>query len=168
MLSTAMPRRLAIAAAAIFILAFGVWWYSPEERVKRRLHAMIQAAQVPASMGDLSRGTRGNALAKFLAPRVEIVAPDSVRDELPDGIARNSAAALYSGLARWVREVTLGEAEITSIQVADDLAEVDFKVDALVQLSSRRPVDGTLIARSRWIKHPDHGWVMERIEWREE
>lgn len=160
-----MSRRVIVITAMLALIAFGAWWFSPAERIKRRVHAMIDAAAVPATMGNLSRSTRGHDVAKFFAPSLEIVSSDSLRDDVPAEIRRDEAASLYAGVARHVREVSLVDPEITRLDIAGDSAEVDFIVDAIVQLSNRRPIDGMLHTRTRWTRDPEHGWVMARIEW---
>lgn len=162
-----MSRRILLSVIAILLVAFGMWWFSPAEQVKRRVLGLIDSAAVPSSMGTLSRVTRGEDVAKFFAPRLEIGSSDSLKNDVPNEIHRENAASLYTGVARYVREVSLVDPEITRLEISGDRAEVDFRVDAIVQLSSRRPIDGILLVQSHWIKHPEFGWVMDKVEWQE-
>lgn len=128
---------------------------------------MIQTANVPSSMGDLARKTRGTNLADYLAPQLEISEPEKIDDRIPRRISRDSAAATYTYAATAARQISLQDLEIDEIEFDDTEATVKFRLDAIVELPTRTPVNGILHVISIWEDRPNEGWRLKSLAWEE-
>jgi hypothetical protein len=160
-------KRLLVSAAAILALgALAIWWFSPERVLKRRIAGFIDTANVPGSMSDLARGARGNHLADYFADRITVDSPDDLDDEVGQEFTRDEAAATYSMVASYCREISITRLAFTGIAIEGDAALVHFTADAIVELPQRRPVDGLITVESHWRK-TDGGWLLESFQWTE-
>ncbi len=73
-----MLRRLLVPILLV-LLAFGVymWWRNqPERVVARRVESLFEAANVPADMSNIGRGTCGSAIEPYLAKNITFEGPD--------------------------------------------------------------------------------------------
>lgn len=160
-------KRLPWILGAAVLLALGLWWFSPTQKMKRRVTGMIETANVPPGMPDIARNTRGPNLEKYLAKRLTVAVPDALDDRVPGSLKRDSAVAYYSLAARGVRQISLEDLEIEEIIFEGDDATVRFQVDAIVELPGSTPVNGILHVDSRWQRDPEEGWRMRSVSWEE-
>lgn len=159
-------KCIAVPVVVLVLAGFAFWWFSPTQVLKRRTAGFIDTARVPVSMSDLGRSARGRHLADYLAPRIEVESPENLAHEVGRTFTRDEAAALYSGVARYCREVSITKLGFVSVGFKDDKARVAFTADAIVELPNRRPVDGLVSVESRWRK-VDGDWLLEAFEWTE-
>jgi hypothetical protein len=159
-------KRVAIPAIVLILAGLAFWWFSPTQVLKRRTASFIDTARVPVSMSDLGRSARGRHLADYFAPSIEVESPENLAHEVGRTFTRDEAAALYSGVARYCREVSITDLEFVSVGSKNDEARVVFTADTIVDLPNRRPVDGLVTVESRWRK-VDGDWLLEAFEWTE-
>lgn len=164
-------KRIAFPTLVVVLLlllaGLAVWWFSPTEVVKRRVASFFSTAEVPATMSDIGRGARGTKVATYLAQSVTLNSPESVADEVGSTFSRDRASVMYAGVARFCREITFTDLEFTRVEITADAATVSFRIDTLVELPGRRPVDGIVVADSLWRKI-DGDWLLESMRWTEE
>ena len=161
-----VKRILSIALPLIVAALFAVWWFSPEKVVKRRVDSMLSTAEVPSSMSEVGRGARGRNLAKFLDEQVSFRPPEGFEHPFDEFITREGASSTYSAVARLCREITFTDLEFTQVSIEGDTAKVEFRVDTVVELPDRRPIDGILEVTSKWRDHGE-GWVLADFSWLE-
>lgn len=159
-------KRLLIPAALLALGAFAFWWFSPTQVLKRRTAAFIDTANVPAKMSDIGRGARGRNLAEYLAERIRVDSPDDLEDEVGREFTRDRAAATYSMVASYCREISITDLSFSGVEIDGDQALVRFTTDTIVDLPNRRPVDGVITVESHWRK-TDGDWLLEAFEWTE-
>lgn len=163
-----VPMRKLFPALALLILVglFLGWWFSPANVLKRRVTSLFDTAEVPVTMSELARSSRGPNVAGFLTEQIEIGAPDHVDDRLRESYHRDDLAGIYTAVARGCRQISLEEPEFVSIEIDGTTAKVRLRIDIIVELPSRRPVDGIQIMDMVWEK-PDNKWQLSRITWTE-
>lgn len=161
-------RRFLPALLVLVVLGFfAAWWFSDGQVVRRQVKGLVDSARVPSGMSDLGRGARGPKVAGYFAEQLRLEPLTRVR-ELPDGdYPRDRLAALYSGAARFAKSISFENLAIEDVQVTGDVAEVNLRVDGIVQLPSSRPLDGIQRAAMRWRKI-EGDWLLESVQWREE
>lgn len=164
-----MSRRYILPLVFLILLGgtFGWWWYQPEKVVARRVAALFAAANVASDDGNLSRATRGNAIEPFLAPDIVFEAPDGPTGEIAGSHSRSSIVSRYSYLAKECRSISIQAPEFDRIAINGDEAEVEARVDALIDLpNARRPLDGIQHLTLTWRKL-DGKWRLAAARWHE-
>ncbi|MBK1826180.1 hypothetical protein [Haloferula rosea] len=161
-----MKRILMVLLAVVVAGAFVAWWFSPTQVLQRRVGSLLDTASVPPGMSDPGRKARGAHLAKYLARQVALDPPESFDAPVTRSVARDTASALYSGAASYCKEITFADLSFDEVLHDGDTATVSFRVDAIVDLPTRRPVDGILNVTSDWEK-VDGTWLLTNIRWTE-
>lgn len=146
---------------------FAAWWLQPERVLARRVAGLFQAASVEADAGNLTRGTRGNALEGFLAPRITLAGPDEAAGEYNGPQSRSTLVSLYAYAAKECRRISFEQPVIDRIELQGDHAAVTARVDALVELpDGRRPADGMQHFTMEW-REIDGKWRISSLRWHE-
>ncbi len=159
-----MKRLLAPIACLIAALALFLWWWTqPERVVARRVVDLFDTVEVRSETGSILRGTRGQAVEKFLAPRVIL---RGTVEEAQDDFSRADLSARYGALARYAKSILIGKPEIDSVVVDGSRATVEARIDAVVELNDRRPLDGIQHITMIWEKNED-GWQLAEASWTE-
>ena len=158
-------KRLVLPVAILLALltAFLWWWTRPERVVARRVADLFDTASVRAETGSILRGTRGQAVEKFLAPH--IVLNGSVEESRGD-FSRADLSAMYGTLARFAKSISIETPEIDSIVIDGSRATVDARIDAIIELENNRPLDGIQHVTMVWEKTGD-GWQLAEASWTE-
>lgn len=164
------PMRRLTLPLLVVILAAGVfaWWTNqPEKVVARRVTGLFEAATVEADAGNVTRGTRGNAIEGFLAPNITFEGPEGATDEIAGPQSRDFVVSTYTALAKYCRLVSLKKPEFGNITINGDEATVEAKVDALIELpNEERPVDGIQHLSMKWRKI-EGKWRLAAAQWHE-
>lgn len=161
-----MKRVLLILGGVIISAVFISWWFSPKQVLQRRVASMLDSATVPPGMSDAGRKARGAHVMNYLADQVTVMPPDGFDSRVPNQVGRDNASALYSGAAIYSKEITFTDLTFDEVSPDVDQATVRFKVDAIVDLPTRRPVDGILHVDSHWEKQ-NGSWLLNRLSWTE-
>lgn len=161
-------RRPALLLLALALGAgLAAWWLQPEKVLARRVAALVRAASVEADAGNLTRGTRGNALEGFLAPHVTLAGPDQAAGDYNGPQSRSSLVSLYSLVAKECRRISLQKPAIDRIERRGDQATVTARVDAVVELpGGSRPADGIQHLTMEW-REIDDQWRLAAVRWHE-
>ena len=67
-------RMRKLLPAIAFLVLFGLflgWWYHPTNVLKRRVGSLFDTAEVPETMSELARSSRGPNLAEYLAEDIQ-------------------------------------------------------------------------------------------------
>ena len=161
-----MKKFLPPLAFIVLMGLFLSWWFDAENVLKRRVGGLFDTAEVPINMSELTRSSRGPNVADYLSDRVEIGAPKNVDDRLRDSYHRDDLAGIYSAVARSCRQITFEAPEFESIEIDGTTARIRLRIDAIVELPSRRPVDGLQIIDMAWEK-PENKWLLKSVSWTE-
>ncbi len=161
-----MRRYLPALLVVVILALLAAWWFSPTQVVKRRVLALLDSVEVPATMSDLGRNTRGPKLATYLAENVTFNPPDTLDGEIGSTYQRDQVAARFSAIARYCRRISIEDIDIHTIDVADTTATVSLTLDAIVEAADRRPADGIQHIDMEWSK-TDQGWQLGEVSWTE-
>jgi hypothetical protein len=163
-----MKRLLMIVVPVLLLLGgFLVWWTQPAKVVARRVANLLQAATVEEGAGNLSKGTRGQAVAKYLADRVTLDGPAGEEDDYTHSeYTRDDLVSNYSALASYAKSIVIGKPDIASVDVDGDSATVEATVDAKVDIGGKKTINGTQKMTLVWVKNPD-GWQLSKASWKE-
>lgn len=161
-----MKRILMVILGVVVAGAFVAWWFSPTQVLQRRVSSLLDTASVPPGMSDAGRKARGAHLAKYLSRQVAVHPPESFDAPVTGSVARDTASALYSGAASYCKEITFADLTFDDVQPNGETATITFRVDAIVDLPTRRPVDGILNVDSHWEK-VDGAWLLTELSWTE-
>ena len=162
-------RRLLLPVILLLIASviFAWWWNQPERVIARRLADLFEAANFPADMSNIGRGTRGSAIEPFLAMNVAFEAPGGEAEQLEDLGSRDSITNAYSFVATNFRSGTTQDLEVQEVTVSGEEAEVKATIDAVVETNNQqRPVDGIQHFDMTW-KKEDGKWKLSRAKWTE-
>lgn len=162
-------RRLLVPLIILLVLAggFGWWWYQPERVIGRRIVAFFETAKVEDTASDITRTTRGSAIADFLAPNVKINGPEETQEYVDGPMSRDSIVANYTVAAKNCRRISFEKPEIDEVTVSGETAQAKARVDAIVEITSEeRPADGILHLDMEW-KKIEGKWVLSSVGWKE-
>jgi len=162
-----MKRLLPAAALLLLLAGFASWWFSPTQALKREVGELIDRARVPAAMSDLARSSRGRVIEPLLADPVEIDPAAAVRQAPSGAVPRQRLVALLSGAARYCRSISLEDLEFDRVEIDGDEARVEIRLDAIVEVGSRRPLDGIQVVTMRWTR-ADGDWLLAALAWEEQ
>jgi hypothetical protein len=159
-------KRLAPLIVILALLgAFGFWWFSPVQVLKRRTETLLQTVTLESGTGKALRQMGVYSLSAILADEVELDSPTIA--EANGSFPRSEMEAAYSWLCERAKQSRFELVKFRSVKSVGQTGHVTFLVKALVELPDRRPADGIYQVTFRW-QHGDGGWQLDRAEWREE
>jgi hypothetical protein len=159
-----MKRLVIPLVVACLLAAFGVWWFSPTQVVKRRTQSLLATLTLDGGSGKVGRQMAVYSLNALLAPHIELENPTI--PEARGSFERPELESAFSWLCGQARQTRFKAEKFHSIQVSGDKATVEFTLTGLVELPTYRPADGRFDATFNWEKEED-GWRLARASWRE-
>jgi hypothetical protein len=158
-------KRYALPALAVILLAaFGVWWFSPGQVLKRRSKTLLSTLTLNAGTGIPGRQMGTYSLNALLASEVELENP-TLR-EAQGTFERGEIESAFSWLCNQAKQTRFELARFNQITVSGDQATVALTLTGLVELPNYRPVDGKYDAIFNWVKEKD-GWRLSRASWKD-
>lgn len=157
-----MKRYIIPAVVALAFIAFGVWWFSPTQVVKRRCNSLLSTLTMDAGTGTVSRQAGSYSLNALLAAEVRLDTPTI--SEANGIFERSELESAYSWLSGAAKETRFELQKFRSISVTGDKASVELTLIGLVVLPTYRPADGTYDVTFQWEKQKD-GWRLESATW---
>lgn len=158
-------KRFVIPLVIVGLLAaFGVWWFSPTQVVKRRTQSLLATLTLDAGNGKVGRQMAVYSLNALLAPRVELENPTI--SEASGSFERPEMESAFSWLCEQAKQTRFKTEKIHSISITGDKAQVHLTLTGLVELPTYRPADGKFDATFDWEKEED-GWRLARASWQE-
>jgi hypothetical protein len=159
-----MKRFILPLVVAGLLVAFGVWWSSPAQVVKRRTQSLLATLTLDGGSGKVGRQMAVYSLNALLAPRIELENP-TIR-EASGSFERPELESAFSWLCEQAKQTRFKAEKFHSISVSGDEAQVRFTLTGLVELPTYRPADGKYDATFDWEKEKD-GWRLARASWQE-
>jgi hypothetical protein len=157
-----MKRLLFPCSAGLLLAGFLFWWYSPEQVLKRRTGAMLEALTLDPGAGRSARQMQVYALNTLLAPEVTLENPDI--DEANGSFERPDIESAFSTLCQLAKQTRFELLDLDSVTANGDSGKVSCTLKALVELPAYRPADGIYQAEFQW-RHGDDGWRLESAKW---
>ena len=160
-----MKRLLIPSLAVVVFSAFAFWWFSPGQVLKRRTLSLLETLTFDSGSGRASRQMGVYSLNALLAAEVELNTPTI--DQANGTFDRAEIESAYTWLCQQARQTRFDMRRIHSIDVSGDRGVVVFSLDALVELPTYRPADGTYRVTYEWRREED-AWRLVRATWLEE
>jgi hypothetical protein len=157
-----MKRYAIPTVIAVIFIAFGVWWFSPTQVVKRRCNSLLSTLTMDAGSGAVSRQSGAYSLNALLAEEVKLDTPTI--SEANGTFERSELESAYSWLTNAAKETRFELQNFHSVTVNGDKATVELTLVGLVVLPTYRPADGTYDVTFQWEKKKD-GWRLTDATW---
>ncbi|MBC8127363.1 MAG: hypothetical protein H8M99_09515 [Gloeobacteraceae cyanobacterium ES-bin-144] len=157
-----MKRIALIATILILIGGLLVWWFTPEQILKRRTESLLDTLTLKSSSSKTSRQVGAYSLDGLLAD--EVVLESTTITEANGTFDRSEIQSAFSALCEHANQTQFELQKFQSITIRGDEADVVFSLKALVELPSSRPVDGRFNVTYHW-KHGNKGWQLTRANW---
>ncbi len=157
-----MKRYLLPVVVLVLLAAFGVWWYTPYQVVKRKVGSLLSTLTLEAGSGKAGRNLRGYTLHDLLASEVELVTPTI--EEANGTFQRDEIDSAFSWLCNQAKQTSFVMEEVREITIDGDRAKVRLTLTGLVELPTYRPADGRYDVTFDWVKEED-AWKLTRAVW---
>ena len=157
-----MKRKLTILITLAILTSLYFWYYSDEKIVMRKSELLIECF-------DKESGAKGIGSSNFrdlLYKKVAISLPDD-DDDLSGGLPRDRAsiAAIFSGVMRGAREISIVKKSITLDSISNKQAIVSIDFHAKVVFQNYRK-DEDLSAKVIFIQSDESantGWKIKQV-----
>jgi hypothetical protein len=158
-------KRLAIPLVLVGLLAaFGIWWFSPGQVIKRRTKSLLTTLTLDGGSGKVGRQMRVYSLNALLAAEVRLDNPTI--KEANGTFERAELESAFSWLCEQAKQTRFKLGKFQSVTVTGDTSQVTLTLSGLVELPTYRPADGNFDVTFDWQKEND-GWRLTRANWRE-
>lgn len=156
-------KRAAIPLIALLLLAgFLVWWFQPNQVVKRRTNSLLDVLTFESGTNRSGRQMRTYSLNSLLA--AEVTLESSEISEANGEFDRQELESAFNWLCDRAKSSRFHMAGLRSVTIDGDTARVDCSVDALVELPDIRPADGRYDCTFVWTREKD-GWRLAKAVW---
>ena len=159
-----MKKLLTLAAAAVILIPLGIWWFSPEQVIKRRTtHLMDVLTMAEGSGGPLRQG-KVYSMNGMLAPQVTLTIPDVA--DANGTFDKQEMESAFSWICQNTKQSDFRITEFQEIETEGETAKVRFTVKGFIELrAGGRPADGTFDVTIDWRKGGD-GWRYDAVTWK--
>jgi hypothetical protein len=160
-----MKRLLVPTLTVLMLTALAIWWFSPAQVLKRRTHSLLETLTLDSGSGRASRQMGVYSLNALLASEVELDTPTI--DQANGTFERPQIESAFSWLCQQAKQTRFDLQRFHSVEVNGDRGVVVFSLDALVELPTYRPADGSYRVTYEW-RREDDAWRLFRATWLEE
>ena len=157
-----MNRLLTTAAILAVIAGFLIWWFHPNQVLKRRTKNLMDTLTLAEGAGAASRNLKIYPLSRALADEVRISGPG---DSRADGVfTRQQIESGFSWLTRNARHTRFQTRRIESVTIQGRQGMVRAEVDSHVELQQQTPLQGPANVTLTW-NHDGKSWQLTAAEW---
>ena len=156
-------NRLLTSAAVLAVLAgFLVWWFHPNQVLKRRTKGLMQTLTLAEGAGAASRNLKIHPLSRVIAEEVRISGSGDTRAE---GVfTRGQIESGFSWLTRNARSTRFQTRRIESVAIHGSEGIVRAVVDGHVELDRQTPLQGQHTVTLTW-SHDGDSWRLVAADW---
>ena len=158
-----MKKFIIIAVALLVLVPLGMWWFAPEQVIKRRTERLMDVLTISESTGRPIRQAKVFAMNGMLAPKVELGIPDIA--EANGTFDRQQMESAFSWICQNAKQSDFRITEFQNVDIAENEAEVRFFVEGFLELGAGRPADGEFDVTIRWVEGGD-GWRYDKVVWK--
>lgn len=159
-----MKRYAIFALIGMILTAAAMWWFSPEQVLKRRTETLFGTLTLKPGSGSAGRQMGTYSLNALLAS--EVVLENPTLKEASGTFERQEMESAYSWLCGQAKQTRFELVKLHSVTVTDDRATVNLTLEGLVELPNYNPADGNYDATFDWVKEKD-GWRLAKASWKE-
>lgn len=154
-----------IAAIVVLALAIllGIWWFSPEQVIKRRTSHLMEVLSISDGTSTPFRQAKVFSMNAMLAPEVEIVSPDIA--DANGTFDKQEIESAFSWICKNAKQSQFRITEFREVEIEEDRAKTRVTVEGFLELPAYRPADGSFDVTIAWVKGGD-GWRFEKVIWK--
>lgn len=160
-----MKKLLTVAAVLLVLVPLGIWWFSPEQVIKRRTNHLMEVLTISDGTGGPLRQAKVFSINGMVAPEVEITSPEIA--DANGTFDKQEIESAFSWICRHAKQSQFRVTEFHEVETDGESARTRVGVEGFLQLPSYRPADGTYEVTIDWIKGGD-GWRFEKVLWKED
>lgn len=160
-----MKKILIALTVTVVTVVFLVWFFSPEQVVKRRTGELLSTLTLAQGDGKAARQMSALKLGDLIGDELVLETPT-----IEEANGTHQKTEIESGFAVLTRMADFTKFEIVdyhTITVDGDTARVNAAIEAVVVLPSYRPADGMYEVELDWQKGQDGKWRLTRARWQE-
>jgi hypothetical protein len=157
-------RRLIVLAlsSVACLVALGVWWFSPQEILKRKTRALLAVLTLEKGDGRISRHAGAYKLNALLAEKVTL--ETDTLEEASGTFDKAELESAYTYLCEHTQHSHFTLKKLEPITLSGDEADVSMTLESKVQLPNFSLADGLYQAQLHWQKSADT-WRLTRAAW---
>lgn len=156
-------KKLWIALiAALVLIPFCMWWFSPEKTIMRRTQHLLEVLSLKEGTGGPLRQAKVFSMNALLAPEVELVMP-AIADA-NGTFDKEEMESAFSWICNNAKQSRFHITTFRNVLINGDTATVDFLAEGFLDLGSSRPADGIFEVSIVWKKSGD-GWRYDKVTW---
>ncbi|MGD7652766.1 MAG: hypothetical protein ACQCXQ_06100 [Verrucomicrobiales bacterium] len=159
-----MKRAIFPLVILALIAGFSLWWFSPEQAVKRRVRMLLNTLSLEEGSNKSGRKMGVYSLNAVLCDEVELSSP--TLDAANGRFDRQELESVFSWICDLAERSEFELIGFDSVTLDGDSATVEFTVEAVVVMPNYRPADGVYKVDFELEKN-DHGWRICRATWTE-
>ncbi len=158
------PRRLIVLALSTVscLVAFGLWWFSPREILKRKTHSLLAVLTLEKGGSRINRHAGAYKLNALLAPNVTL--ETDTLEEASGTFERAELESAYTYLCEHTQHSHFTLKNLESITLSGDEADVAMTLESQVKLPNLSLADGIYQVQMHWQKSAD-SWRLTRAAW---
>lgn len=149
-------KKIILIALPIALIAFGAWFFSDTQVIKRRSAAIIETLELSEGSSRIARAGKSQALRDLLADQVTIIYPDGnnifkspIKFSLPITLTNDRITTAHTYLTETVDYMNVENLKIgkPTIQDTTATADVSLKLTAKLKKASEQStsLDGTFL-----------------------
>lgn len=154
-----MKKRIAAAVLLAALISMGLWWYSPEQVIRRRTEKLVELFSLSEDKRGL-RQMRVFAMNKMLCPQVELIFPEV--SEANGSFDKAEIEAAFSWISQNAKRSHFEIVSFREVSVIGEKARLSFAAEGSIQFRSTSPIQGRFDVVIIWKKAEDV-WRCEKV-----
>lgn len=158
-----MKKIIIIVVAVVVLIPLGMWWFSPEQVIKRRTNHLMEVLTLSSGTGGAMRQAKVFSMNAMLAPDVTLTIPDIA--DANGTFEKEEIESAFSWICQNAKKSDFRVAQFRDIEINADRAKVRFVAKGFLELPMGRPADGSFDVTILWKKSGD-GWRYDSVTWK--
>ena len=158
-----MKKLIIVVVAAVILIPLGMWWFSPEQVIKRRTEHLMDVLTMSDGSGGPMRQAKVFSMNGMLAPDVTLTIPEIA--DANGTFEKQEMESAFSWICQNAKKSDFRITEFREIEINGDSAKVRFIAEGFLELPMGRPADGSFDVTIHWKKGGD-GWRYDAVTWK--
>lgn len=154
-------KKWIILVIAASVAASCLWWFSPEQVIRRRTLSFFDVISVDVSKPPTTRALAVYQLHPYLAPEVEI--SSSAHEDASGTFVRDELESAFSSICQHAVQCRFYEAQISDVAIDGKRATVSVSLQVKLEFQSLKVADGPFRAKLEW-ERGEKNWLLVRAE----
>jgi hypothetical protein len=158
-----MKKLLILLVAAVILIPLGMWWFSPDQVIRRKTEHLMEVLTLSSRTGGPMRQAKVFSMNAMLAPEVTLTIPDIA--DANGTFDKQEMESAFSWICQNAKKSEFRVTEFTDVAIDGDRAKVSFTAEGFLELGVGRPADGEFDVTIHWKKAGD-GWRYDAVIWK--